>query len=438
MALIHPLSSTAMLSELDLFGVPPTQLSVERGYETEHRPLSQLSPTSPIEFVITSSHDEYILFSESYLILKFQVTNIMKNSADKDPTDEWSDFGFAQNLLGSMFESCKLVIGNKEITFSSGNYAWRSYLEALLGYSHEAKFSHLTSSGYFQSEDAVNKFRSSFIPKAGEDRTKSKVITLLGKLNLDLTFQDRAIIGGADMRIHLVPNDPKFYVKASRNLAFDINFLSCSFIAYRLKATPEMVNAHNKALMVTPIKYPITRTEVKSISVSSGISDVNLDNIVIGQLPRRVLIGMVKRDNFSPTTVNAEDNFKFESFFVKYLSLNADGIQYPSTPYTPNFETNDYMREYYGLFQALNQNGTYGTITLDRFDYKESKALFGFNLTPDLSSGGHHLNPIKRGALNLSLKFGRPLEQPITVIALCEFDNLIQIAADRSVATDYT
>ncbi|XP_074604151.1 uncharacterized protein F54H12.2-like [Brevipalpus obovatus] len=425
-----------MLSELDLFGVPPTQLSVERGYETEHRPLSQLSPTSPIEFVITSSHDEYILFSESYLILKFQLTNIMKNPSDNEPGDVWSSIYFTQNLLGSMFESCKLVIGNKEITFSSGNYAWRSYLESLLGYSHEAKFSHLSCGGFFNAQSA-EKFKISFTPGIGDDRTKSKTITLLGKLNLDLTFQDRALIGGADLRIHLMPNDPKFYVKSSRNLSFDVNFLSCSFMAYRLKATPEMANAHNKALMVAPIKYPITRTEVKSICISSGISDVNLDNIVIGQLPRRVIIGMVKRDIFSPTSVNDDDSFKFENFGVKYLSLNADGIQYPSKPYTPNFDTNDYIREYYGLFQALNQNGTYGTITLDRFEYKDDKTLFGFNLTPDLSSGGHHLNPIKHGALNLSLKFGRPLEQPITVIALCEFDNLIQIAADRSVATDY-
>lgn len=196
-----------------------------------------------------------------------------------------------------------------------------------------------------------------------------------------------------------------------------------------------MVNAHHKALMISPIKYPITRTEIKYKSVSQGLADANIDNLVIGQLPRRVIIGMVKSDNFNSTS--SDDPFHSENFGVKYLSLNADGIQYPSKTYTPDFEQDDYLREYYGLFQALNQNITYATITLDRFEYKEGNTLFGFNLTPDLSSGGQHVNPIRRGALNLALKFKNPIEQPITVIAHFEFDNLIQIAADRSVATDY-
>lgn len=187
MSLIHPLSSPAMLSELDLFGVPPTQLSVERGYETEHRPLSTLSSSAPIEFVITSSPDEYILLSESYLMLKLQLTNVVKSATDSDPSDLWSSVKFANNLLGSVFEACKIMIGNKEITFSSGNYAWRSYLETLLGYSHESKQSYLSSNGYFHCQTALDKFKASFVP-TGLDKSKSKVISLLGKLNTDLTF----------------------------------------------------------------------------------------------------------------------------------------------------------------------------------------------------------------------------------------------------------
>ena len=436
MALIHHLSSPAMLSELDLFGVPPTQLSAERGYEIEHRPVSNLSSSTPIEFVITSSHDEYIMFSESYLMLKFQLTNVVKrHENDNDTSDLWPSINFTNNLLGSMFDSCKITIGNKEITFSAGNYAWRSYLETILGYGHESKLSFLSACGYFDSALGVDKFKDSYTPLVGQDRTKSRVITLLGKLNTDLTFQERAVIGGVDIRLHLSPNEPKFYVKSTRLINYDVDFLSCSFFTYRIKASPELVQAHSKALMVSPMKYPITRTEVKYISVPAGLSDANLDNVIIGQLPRRVIFGMVKSEAFHGNT--NKDPFQFDNFGVRYLSLNADGVHYPSKPYTPNFETNDYLREYYGLFQALNQNVTYSTVTLDRFQYKDGKTLFAFNLTPDLSSGGQHLNPIRRGALNLALKFDTPLQQAIVVIAFCEFDNLIQIARDRTVGTDY-
>ncbi|XP_074596459.1 uncharacterized protein F54H12.2-like [Brevipalpus obovatus] len=435
MSLIHPLSSSAMLSELDLFGVPPTQLSVERGYETEHRPVSSLSSSTPIEFIITSCQDEYIMFSESYLMLKFRLCDLVKKDNEVIEGDVWPHISFSQNLLGSMFESCKVAIGNKEITFSSGNYAWRSYIETILGYGHESKLSFLTCNGYFADHLLKDKFKKSYEPGANDNKTKSKSICLLGKLNMDLTFQEKAMIGGADIRIQLVPNAPRFYVKSTKAVTFNVEFESCSFVAYRIKATPEMVHAHTKALMISPMKYPITRVEVKYISVGQGLADANLDNIVIGQLPRRVIIGMVTRDSFHG--YSTDDPFEFKNFGVKFLSLNADGVQYPSRPYTPNFGADEYLREYYGLFQALNQNVTSSTITMDRFKYKESTTLFGFNLTPDLSSGGQHLNPIKRGALNLALRFNSPLEQPIVVVAYCEFDNLIQIAADRSVATDY-
>ncbi|XP_074596225.1 uncharacterized protein F54H12.2-like [Brevipalpus obovatus] len=433
MSLIHPLSSTAMLSELDLFGVPPTQLSIEQGYETEHRPLSILSSSAPIEFVIATAADEYILFSESYLMLKFRLTDVVRPTAD-NTTDPWNDISFVNNLLGSMFEACKISIGNKELTFSSGNYAWRSYLENFLGYGNEAKNSHLMCGGYFDSHEDFF-FKDTYKPVGGEDKQKSRPISLLGKLHTDLTFQERAIIGGADIRIQLIPNSPQFYVKLQTPVKFRVEFLSCSFMAYRMKATAEMARAHAKALSVSPMKYPITRTEVKYITVPKGVSDANLDNIIIGQLPRRVIFGMVTSDEFyGKTNVSP---FTFSHFNVNYVSLNADGVQYPSRPFTPDFVNDDYIREYYSLFQALNQNGTNSTVNISRFKYKTGNTLFAFNLTPDLSSGGRHLNPIKRGSLNLSLKFASALLKTIVVIVFCEFDNLIQIAADRSVATDY-
>ena len=239
MSLIHPLSSSAMLSELDLFGVPPTQISVERGYETEHRPVSSLTSSTPIEFLITSSHDEYIMFSESYIMLKFRLCDVVKVANENNNDDIWSHISFSQNLLGSMFESCKVAIGNKEITFSSGNYAWRSYLETILGYGHESKLSFLTCNGYLTDFLMKDKFKASFKPRNNEDQTRSRSICLLGKLNMDLTFQERAIIGGADIRIQLMPNASRFYVKCTQAINFNVEFQACSFVAYRIKATPD-------------------------------------------------------------------------------------------------------------------------------------------------------------------------------------------------------
>jgi hypothetical protein len=65
---IHELSSLVALPEFDLFGVPPTQLTVEKDIQTEHRPISTLSSSSsPIQFEIHTGIDEYIQIRECEL-----------------------------------------------------------------------------------------------------------------------------------------------------------------------------------------------------------------------------------------------------------------------------------------------------------------------------------------------------------------------------------
>lgn len=73
MAAIHKLSQIAPLQEFDLFGVPGTQTTVERGITSEHRSISTLSSNSTIEFVIPTGFDEYVQLRECQFYLKFRV-----------------------------------------------------------------------------------------------------------------------------------------------------------------------------------------------------------------------------------------------------------------------------------------------------------------------------------------------------------------------------
>ena len=67
MALVHPSSCSCGKSELELFSVPLTQTAIESFQWVEYRPITSLSDSSPIEFVITGSGEEYVDLSESYL-----------------------------------------------------------------------------------------------------------------------------------------------------------------------------------------------------------------------------------------------------------------------------------------------------------------------------------------------------------------------------------
>ena len=47
-------------SELELFTIPPHNVSMERGDYAVHKPLAQISHSTPLEFHVQASPDEYI------------------------------------------------------------------------------------------------------------------------------------------------------------------------------------------------------------------------------------------------------------------------------------------------------------------------------------------------------------------------------------------
>ncbi|KAJ8048765.1 hypothetical protein HOLleu_01212 [Holothuria leucospilota] len=74
MALVHNHSCECAKSELDLFTIPPTQTSIERGDWKEYRPLSTNNTGGPIEFFVSGSGEEYIDLDQTQLYVRAKIT----------------------------------------------------------------------------------------------------------------------------------------------------------------------------------------------------------------------------------------------------------------------------------------------------------------------------------------------------------------------------
>ena len=436
MTAIHKLSPEAFLPELDLFTVPATQKSIERGYETQHRPISTLeSANSMIDFHVPTSENEYVLLHETYLYIKVQV--ISKHVDDKVMTkDDWKKITPANNFLHSMFKKVELSLGNRDITLSNDLYAYRSYLENLLGFHSSAKKSHLSSCLWEENDTERAKY---FIPPdTSIDLSKSKVVDLYGRLHLDMTFQGKALLGGCDLKFKLIPNSVSFIFIYPNDFKLELKILDASLFVHRLRATQQLVTAHAKALALAPMKYPITRVDMRQITLNPQSMDVMVDNIVIGQLPRRIFLCLVSHNAFNG--LSSKDPFHFNHYDLTYAACYLDSIQYPSCAYQPDFQKGHYIREYNALFQAMNMNTTESSIDITRKEFGENKTILAFNFAPDLSHGCSmvgHVNPIKRGTLRIYLRFKEALQEMVDAVLYCEYDNLIEIDADRNVHTDY-
>jgi hypothetical protein len=76
------MSSITPLPELDLFGVPPTQLSILQDLVTEHRVIGNLEAGKSINFEINTAKNEYVKLNETEFYIKLRVDLEKKDDAN--------------------------------------------------------------------------------------------------------------------------------------------------------------------------------------------------------------------------------------------------------------------------------------------------------------------------------------------------------------------
>lgn len=423
---IHKNSSIAVLPNMDLFGVPTTQVSIENTTETEFRPLSAPKPGIPIEFQFTPGIDQYIAWSETYLLIKMKII-LTKSDGTSASSTEYDDLLPVNNFMHSLFESIELKIGNKVITYSPHSYMYRAYIENLLSSSQESRDGHLGVSGW---DDSTTNRKAWF--KDGKE------MEFMGRLHIDLANQCRSLVGGLPISLTLKQNDPAFYLNYSGSFKAEPIFTAASLHVVSHKVSNFLLEAHRKAASIAPFKYPINRVEIRHITVAAQSNDAVIDNLIIGQMPRRMFVCFVKNSAFTGSL--AEDPYEFKPNNVTYIAAFINGTQYPTNAYTPDFTKGLFTRPYLDLFRVTDQNVTDSNFKLTKNSYKTNKCIFPFNFSPDLSNGcdsGGHVSPIQSGSLRLYIKFAGPLDHALDVLFYCQYDNLIEVDSDNIVQTDY-
>jgi len=105
--------------------------------------------------------------------------------------------------------------------------------------------------------------------------------------------------------------------------------------------------------------------------------------MILGQLPKRIIIGFVDNKSFNgDRTLNP---FNFKNYNINFFSLYADGMQIPNRPLQPNVLRDEplYVEIYHTLFSGTGIHFLNGCNSISRNDYSRRFSLFAFDLTPD-------------------------------------------------------
>jgi hypothetical protein len=434
MSFLHTHSCECAKSEMDLFAIPPTQTTIESGHWLPFKNVSSLSDDGPLEFIINGRGDEFIDLSHTLLQVVVKVTK-----DDGGELTEADNVAPVNNLLHSMFSQVDVYLNEKLISPPNNTHGYKSYIETMLNYGHDAKSSHLTTALWYR--DTHSKFNDLSDANQGFTKRKqfasgSKQIDLIGRLHGDIFNQEKFLLNGVDLRIKLVRSRDNFVLMSAS--AGKLKIVDATLLIRRVKINPTVLLSISKVLENTPAKYPITRTEIKVLTLPAGIQSKSLDNIFLGQQPKRIVVGFVTNKAFNGHY--GSNPFNFEHFNMNFFALYADGVQIPSKPLQPDFAAGNplFVNLYQTLFSGTGIHFSNEGSDIGREHYAGGYCLMAFDLTPDLSANcSTHWNLVKNGSLRVEVGFTRALTETINCIVYAEFDNVIEIDKNRNVIVDY-
>lgn len=438
MSFLHNHSCECAKSELDLFALPSTQTSIESGQWVYYKPISSLSDDGPIEFNIPGTGDDYIDLSHTLFHLKAKIL-----TQDSQNIAETLQVGPVNNWLHSLFSQLDVYLNQKLVSPPNNTYAYRAYIETLLNYGPAAKQSHLACSLWY--DDTAGKMEETdgsnvgLAKRAALTKT-SKEVEMVGHLHGDIFNQEKFLLNGVEMGIKLVRSRESFNLMCSDpDVKLKVRITDATLMIRRTRINPSVLLAHQKVLANTTAKYPITRAEVKVLTILAGVQGKTLDNVFLGQVPKRCIVGFV--DNAAFNGHIKLNPFNFHNYKMNSFSLYIDGHQIPSKPLQPSFNRNNesFTLMYHSIFSGTGIHFLNEGNSISKEDFAHGFSLMAFDLTPDLSANTtSHWNLIRHGSVRLEVRFENPLEKTINCIVYAEFDNVIEIDKNRSVNVDYS
>ncbi len=423
-------------SELDLFTVPPTNTSMEKGNVIEKLPISSLGD-GPIEFQITPEQDEYIDVGRTFLYLKVKITK-----KDKSDLEATSKVGPVNLLFHTLWSQIDVHLNDKLITPSENTYPYKAYLETLLSYGYDAKASQLASQLWYDDVGSLNSIdpydetdpvNTGFVERSKLFST-SKSVEMYGRLHCDIFQQERYLPHGVKMKIKLTPSSEAFHLMSDTN-AYTTVIQDASLFVRMVKLNPAIPNMHNTKLNQGKLaQYPIRRGIVTTFTIPQGHLSKTEDNVIMGQLPRRLVIGLVTNKAFNGS--KDANPFEFKHFDLNYLTIHVGGQQFPGKALTPDFDNDQCLRSYMTLFEGTGMLNADKGNYVSRASYKNGFTLYAFDLTADMMDGDH-IDPIKQGNVKMEFHFKEVLTETVNVVAYAEYDNILQIDRARNIVTDF-
>ena len=460
MSYVHERSKQCGKTETDLFSIPPTQASLEKGRWIDYHPLSSVeNDDGPITFLAAGTED-YVDLSKTILFVEGKV--VKSDGTDLGGATQ-SNIAPVNDFLHSLFRQVDVYLNGKQVTPAMGTYAYRAYLETLLNYDVSAKGSQLTSAMYYKDtagemdsngslpvKKAISISGSSHnfmtmgsgnqgFAKRHQFIQDGKKFTLSGPIFVDAFMGSRLLLSMVDLKLILNRSSDKFCLMDTNtnSLNAKVKLTDVILKVRKVRVSPTVSMGHELALKKMAAIYPIRRVECKTFVMPGNIPSVRKDNIFTGNIPKTFVFGLVDAKGFSGDYEKNPYNFK--DYGVTTVTLTVNGEELPFKQLTLNYEDNkeNFIQAYNTLFSGTGKMNYNTGLDISREDYPKGYTLYAFDLTPDMCGSSPYFNTVQRGSLTVDITFANaPGAAAIAMVCYGDFENVIQIDSERNVIYD--
>ena len=427
----------AQPSGLMLFTLPPTQTAIERKYYQEIRPISQVTPNAPIEFLVTGQNGmEYVDLKNSKLYVKVKIAH-RDGSRLLD-----TEFVAPINLImQTMFQAIDITLQGKPVTSTTSHYPYKSIIETLLSYGYDAKRSQLTAQLFYKDrgnnldDNNVSAGQNSGLYERSLFFTSNKSVDLEGPLLSDVFNIERYILNQVAIGVRLFRSKDEFCLMTNE-LGPDFHLVIEDIIlkVCKLQVNPAVIYGHAEIMKTMPALYPYTRTEVKMMAIPSGQVNFTWDNMFQGIRPQKLVIGFVNSQAVA-------SSFSLNPFNFQHLSLNricvyVDNMPVGGNAMRLNFDESvgiNSVSAFTNMFETTSKWTADAGNQIQRADFSKGYALYCFEIEPQFDSDVNYLTLLKQGNTRIETQFNNALPSTTTCIVYATFPAMFSITNTRDV-----
>jgi len=261
---------------------------------------------------------------------------------------------------------------------------------------------------------------------------------MVGPIFSDVFFTERLLLSFVDLKVVFNRNGHQFCLMASEGDADYAVKLTDAYLKIRkVKVNPSISLAHEVALKKGPAIYPIRRVECKSFIIPSGNPSLRKDNVFNGLVPKSFVFGLV--DSAAFNGAYKKNPFNFQHFNASYLAISVNGQEIPLKPMQLSFGANPrFIEAFITLFSGTGKMYLNSGNGISREEFSSGYAIYAFDMTPDMCGSSPHFNAVQRGNFAVDIKFSAPPTEAVSLVCYGEFENTIQIDAERNAVYDYS